>query len=203
MLQQSRDTADSAPRPSAAVSVALVYDSGPAVNRWFAGLVTELRGSGKSLAGLIQEDVPQPGRTRCDMVLHELATGRSMSISEDLGAGATSCRLSTPRLLEAAQLVEAQLADAEIVFLNKFGKAEAEGGGLRDLIAHCIESGKSLVIGVPSGNQQAWTDFCGEYFRTVAATPEPSQEAIAALAALLGQPKTGSAKAGSEQLHVA
>ncbi len=186
MLQQSRDTAGSGARPSAVLSVALVYDSGPAVNRWFTGLVAELRRSGKSLAGLIQEDVPRPGRTRCDMVLHELATGRSISISEDLGAGATSCRLSTPRLLEAAQLVEAQLADAEIVFLNKFGKAEAEGGGLRDLIAHCIESGKSLVIGVPRSNLEAWTDFCGAYFRTVAATPEPHQDAIAALAALLG-----------------
>lgn len=197
MLQQSRDTADSAARPSAALSVALVYDSGPAVNRWFTGLVAELRRSGRSLAGLIQEDVPQPGRTRCDMVLHELATGRSISISEDLGAGATSCRLSTARLLEAAQLVEAQLAHAEIVFLNKFGKAEAEGGGLRDLIAHCIESGKSLVIGVPRSNLEAWTDFCGEYFRTVAATPEPHQDAIAALAALLGQPKIG-----TERLHL-
>ncbi|MDD1527669.1 hypothetical protein C7U92_13590 [Bradyrhizobium sp. WBOS7] len=197
MLQQTRDTADSAARPSAALSVALVYDSGPAVNRWFTGLVAELRRSGKSLAGLIQEDVPRPGRTRCDMVLHELATGRSISISEDLGAGATSCRLSTPRLLEAAQLVEAQLADAEIVFLNKFGKAEAEGGGLRDLIAHCIESGKSLVIGVPRSNLEAWTDFCGEYFRTVAATPEPHQDAIAALAVLLGQPRVG-----TEHLHL-
>ncbi|WP_158228765.1 DUF2478 domain-containing protein [Bradyrhizobium sp. Y36] len=197
MLQQSRDAAENAARPSAALSVALVYDSGPAVNRWFAGLVAELRRSGKRLAGLIQEDVPQPGRTRCDMVLHELATGRAMSISEDLGAGATSCRLSTPRLLEAAQLVEAQLADAEIVFLNKFGKAEAEGGGLRDLIAHGIESGKSLVIGVPSSNLKAWTEFCGEYFRTVAATPEPGQDAIAALAVLLGEPKVV-----SEHLHV-
>lgn len=191
MLQQSRDTADGAARPSVALSVALVYDSGPAVNRWVAGLVAELRRSGKSLAGLIQEDVPQPGRTRCDMILHELATGRSISISEDLGAGATSCRLSMPRLLEAAQLVEAQLADAEIVFLNKFGKAEAEGGGLRDLIAHCIESGKSLVIGVPGSNIEAWTDFCGEYFRTVEATPEAHQDAIAALATLLGQRKFG------------
>ena len=197
MLQQTSDAANSTARPSATISVALVYDSGPAVNRWFAGLVTELRRSGKNLAGLVQEDAPHPGRTRCDMVLHELATGRAISISEDLGAGATSCRLSTPRLLEAAQLVEAQLADAEIVFLNKFGKAEAEGGGLRDLIAHCIESGKSLVIGVPRSNLQVWTDFCGEYFRTVEVKLEPPQEAIAALAALLGQPP-----AGSEHLHV-
>ncbi|WP_158237594.1 DUF2478 domain-containing protein [Bradyrhizobium forestalis] len=197
MLAQGRDATGGAAGHSAAICVALVYDTSADLNRWFAGLVAELRRSGKSLAGLIQEDVPQAGRSRCDMVLHELATGRSISISEDLGAGAISCRLSTPRLLEAAQLVEAQLADAEIVFLNKFGKAEAEGGGLRDLIAHCIEPRKSLVIGVPRSNLGAWTEFCGEFFRTVEATPEPRREVIAALAALLGQPKTG-----SEHLHV-
>jgi nucleoside-triphosphatase THEP1 len=188
MLQQGRDATDGAAGHSAAICVALVYDSSADLNRWFAGLVAELRHSGRSLAGLIQEDVPQAGRSRCDMVLHELATGRSMSISEDLGPGAISCRLSTPRLLEAAQLVEVQLADADVVFLNKFGKAEAEGGGLRDLIAHCIESGKSLVIGVPRGNLPAWTEFCGEFFRTVEATPQPRREALAALAALLGKP---------------
>ena len=188
MLAQHRDEADGAAGHSAALCVALVYDSSADLNRWFAGLVAELRRSGKRLAGLIQEDVPQEGRSRCDMVLHELATGRSMSISEDLGPGAISCRLSTPRLLEAAQLVESRLPEAEIVFLNKFGKAAAEGGGMRDMIAHCIESGKSLVIGVPRGNLQAWAEFCGEFFRMVEAAPQPLEEAIAALAALLGQP---------------
>lgn len=191
MLQQGRDAADNAAPSSAAVSIALVYDKSSDLNRWFAGLVAELRRSGKNLAGLIQEDVPQEGRSRCDMVLHELATGQSISISEDLGAGAISCRLSTPRLLEAAQLVEGQLTDADVVFLNKFGKAEADGGGLRDLIARCIESGKSLVIGIPTSNQPAWSAFCGEFFREVEATPEPRPEALAALAALLGTAPEG------------
>jgi hypothetical protein len=190
-LQQGREAAEGAAGHPAAVSIALVYDKSADLNRWFAGLVAELRRTGKRLAGLIQEDVPQEGRSRCDMVLHELATGQSISISEDLGAGAISCRLSTPRLLEAAQLVEGQLADADVVFLNKFGKAEAEGGGLRDLIARCIDCGKSLVIGVPRSNQQAWSEFCGEFFREVAATPEPRREALAALAASLGTAPEG------------
>ena len=184
--QQGREAADGGAPSPAAVCVALVYDRSSDLNRWFAGLVAELRRTGKRLAGLIQEDVPQEGRSRCDMVLHELATGQSISISEDLGAGAISCRLSTPRLLEAAQLVESQLAEADVVFLNKFGKAEAEGGGLRDLIARCIDSGKSLVIGIPRSNEPAWSEFCGEFFRTVAAAPEPRREALAELAAQLG-----------------
>jgi hypothetical protein len=189
--QQGREAADHSAPSSAPVCVALVYDRSSDLNRWFAGLVAELRRSGKSLAGLIQEDVPQEGRSRCDMVLHELATGQSISISEDLGAGAISCRLSTPRLLEAAQLVESQLAEADVVFLNKFGKAEAEGGGLRDLVARCIDCGKSLVIGIPRSNVPAWSAFCGEFFRDVEATPEPSPETLAALAALLGTAPEG------------
>jgi hypothetical protein len=62
---------------------------------------------------------------------------------------------------------------------------------LRDLIARCIDSGKSLVIGIPRSNEQAWSEFCGEFFREVAATPEPRQDALAALAALLGTAPEG------------
>lgn len=192
IVQNGRDVAESSTGRPAAVSVALLYEASPVLNQWFERLVAKLRGTGKSLAGLIQHDVPQAGRSRCDIVLHELATGQSMSISEDLGAGAISCRLSTPRLLEAAQLVESQLPDADVVFLNKFGKAEAEGGGLRDLIARCVDSGKSLVIGVPQGNQAAWDEFCGEFFITVIATPEPQPKQIAELATLLDTVAAGS-----------
>lgn len=177
--------ADTTGRP-AAVYVALVYESSEVLNQWFGGLVEELRRSGKSVAGLVQRDVPHAGRSRCDMVLHELATGRSIAISEDLGEGAISCRLSYARLLDAAQLVENQLADADIVFLNKFGKAEAEGGGFRDLIARCIECGKSVVVGVPLRNEREWTEFCGEFFTRVVAKPAPQARALAELARLFG-----------------
>ncbi|MDE2379448.1 DUF2478 domain-containing protein [Bradyrhizobium sp.] len=186
IVQGGRDAAVGSAGWLAPVSLALVYDTSADLNQWFERLVAELRRSGKSLAGLVQHDVPHAGRSRCDMVLHELATGRSISISQDLGAGAISCRLSTPRLIEAAQLVESRLADAEIVFLNKFGKAEAEGGGLRDLIARSIDGGKSLVIGVPRSNQAAWTEFCGDYFTTIIATPEPRPEEVVRLVRLLG-----------------
>lgn len=169
---------------SAAIHVALFYESSTSLNQWFSRLVEEFRRSGKSVAGLVQQDVPHAGRSRCDMVLHELATGRSIVISEDLGEGAISCRLSYARLLDAAQLVENQLADAEIIFLNKFGKAEAEGGGFRDLIARCIEGDKSILVGVPLRNEREWTEFCGEFFTSVVATPAPQPRAVAELAKL-------------------
>lgn len=184
MARRDSAAADAIGR-SAVVHVALFYESSASLNQWFTALVEALRRSGKSVAGLVQQDVPHPGRSRCDMVLHELATGRSIAISEDLGEGASSCRLSYARLLDAARLVEDRLADADIVFLNKFGKAEAEGGGFRDLIVRCIEGGKNIVVGVPLRNERQWIEFCGDFFVPVIATPVPQPQAVAELVLLL------------------
>lgn len=49
-----------------------------------------------------------------------------------------------------------------LLILNKFGKVECEGGGLRDLIASAIDRGIPVVIGVPKRNIDAWRSFAGE-----------------------------------------
>jgi hypothetical protein len=50
-----------------------------------------------------------------------------------------------------------------LLVLNKFGKVECEGGGLRDLIASAIDRGIPVIIGVPERNLDAWRDFAGEF----------------------------------------
>jgi len=47
--------------------------------------------------------------------------------------------------------------------LNKFGKAECEGRGLRDLIASAIDRGIPVIIGVPKRNLEAWRNFAGDF----------------------------------------
>ena len=46
--------------------------------------------------------------------------------------------------------------------LNKFGKVEADGGGLVDPIAAAIDLGIPVIIGVPVRNLAAWRTFAGE-----------------------------------------
>ena len=83
---------------------------------------------------------------------------------EDRGAGARGCRLDEAALAEATARIEGSLEHApQLLILNKFGKVECEGGGLRDLIASAIDRGIPVIIGVPERNLDAWRSFAGEF----------------------------------------
>ncbi len=58
-----------------------------------AAVASKLGAAGVSLAGFVEKDMPRAGRTRCDKVLEDLATGNRVQISEDRGEGARSGRL--------------------------------------------------------------------------------------------------------------
>ncbi len=98
------------------------------------------------------------------MILEDLATGHRTALFEDRGAGARGCRLDEAALAEATARVEGSLEQApQLLVLNKFGKVECEGGGLRDLIASAIDRGIPVIIGVPERNLDAWRNFAGEF----------------------------------------
>jgi hypothetical protein len=50
----------------------------------------------------------------------------------------------------------------KLLVRNKFGKVEAEGGGMRELIAQAISDGNPVVIGIPQRNLAAWREFAGD-----------------------------------------
>ena len=81
------------------------------------------------------------------MLLEDLSTGHRTSIHEDRGAGASGCRLDESALAEAAARIEDNLEDSpDLLVLNKFGKAECDGGGLLDLIASAMDRNIRVVI---------------------------------------------------------
>jgi hypothetical protein len=101
---------------------------------------------------------------RCDVILEDLASGHRTVLFENRGAGARGCRLDEAALAEATARVEGSFEQApHLLVLNKFGKVECEGGGLRDLIASAIDRGIRVVIGVPKRNVDAWRSFAGEF----------------------------------------
>lgn len=147
------------PEDSAAI-LALIYDDGAQAERALRGVAGALAAAGLRPAGFVQRDEPVPGRSRCDMVLDELWSGERIIISEDRGPGATGCRLVPGELLRAVELVSHALSQRpDAVLLNKFGKSEAEGAGLRSLIGETLAMGVKLVIGVPRRNLDAWHAF--------------------------------------------
>ncbi len=139
---------------------ALVYEDGPAFDRFTYHLARDLRAKGYRLAGVAQINEVRQSPGRCDMVLEDLGTGRSILISEDRGAEARGCHLNSAALIEAGEIIRGQLqSQPDLVLINKFGKSEAEGGGLREVIADAFSMGLPTLIGVPHRNLDAWQNF--------------------------------------------
>lgn len=145
---------------------ALVYTDSVAADCALRDIAIELLEEGYRLAGLVQINTPRPGRSRCDMLLEELASGEHLGISQDRGPEARGCALDLAQLTAAMQKVRMSLdAKPDLVVLNKFGKTEAEGGGFRTLIADAIEAGLPMLIGVPWRNIESWRLFAGPLAR--------------------------------------
>jgi len=148
--------------------MALIYTDSDAADRAMRAVAVTLMKRGCKLAGLVQHNTPRPGRSRCDMILEEMASGELMGISQDRGPLARGCALDIDQLLKAMQIVRASLAGGpDLVILNKFGKTEAEGAGFRPLIAEAIAAGLPLLIAVPWRNVESWRNFTGEMAREI------------------------------------
>jgi hypothetical protein len=143
---------------------AIVYADEVFPDAMFRTLVAQCRAEGLSLAGVLQHQAVAGGDRRCDVILEDLATGHRTALFEDRGASARGCRLDEAALAEAAARIEGSLEHMpQLLILNKFGKVECEGGGLRDLIASAVDRGIPVVIGIPKRNIDAWRAFAGEF----------------------------------------
>ncbi|MCX5496250.1 DUF2478 domain-containing protein [Kaistia dalseonensis] len=147
---------------------AIVYEDG----RVFEGLLRDATDAmivaGLSLAGLLQQSNLRLGRQKCDMVLHDLATGVLHPISEDRGPGAQGCSLDRDSFVRACMAAGAGLTErTSCLVLCKFGKMEVEGGGVRMLIEAALERGVPVWIGVSQGNLVPFRAFAGALAREI------------------------------------
>jgi nucleoside-triphosphatase THEP1 len=143
---------------------AIVYPNEVYPTALIQSLVARCRARGMRLAGLVEISACEADDKHCDVILEDLATGHRTLLMEDRGAAARGCRLDEAALTDATTRVAASLdAAPTLLILNKFGKAECEGGGVRDLIASAIDRGIPVIIGVPQRNVTAWREFAGEF----------------------------------------
>lgn len=142
---------------------AIVYDDGAAADAALAEAARRLQSAGRLLAGVVQSSRPRPDRARCDMWLADLFTGEEVRISQDLGDGSIGCRLDLDGLARAHVLIDQALAaGVEGLILNRFGKEEAEGRGLREVMVKALAAGLPVTTAVPRRNLEALLAFAGE-----------------------------------------
>lgn len=149
---------------TSAIITALVYATGTDPAPVLRALASDLTARGFVCAGFIQRDTLRAERSRCDMVLEDIRTGAAIAISEDRGPGARGCRLDESELTRAmVACAEALRHNPDFLFINKFGKTEAEGRGFCPLIADALERNVRVVIAVSWTNIDSWRRFASDY----------------------------------------
>jgi len=163
--------------------VALRY--GPRGGAVIDRLVASAKARGLGVVGMVQKNEERPGRSKCDMTVVDVTSGREILISESRGEGARGCRLDTGALEEASALMIAGLEAAtppDLLILSKFGKQEIAGRGFRQAVEKAIDLGVPVVVGVADESLPGLRDFGGG-LETVVETIEAADAIVARIAA--------------------
>jgi nucleoside-triphosphatase THEP1 len=149
--------------PSLSQLGVIVYDDGLSADILIARCGAALAAAGYRLGGIVQSNPHRPGRRRCDMFVKDLLGGDEIKISLDRGNEARGCRLDPDAFARIDAWVErAMLERVDLLIINKFGKEEARGRGLRPVIANALIADIPLMIGVSTQNLSDFLTFVGD-----------------------------------------
>ena len=141
---------------------AIRYAPGTAVDGLMQEIADHLAAAGVRLGGFVQHATAEDGDCCAVMHLRDLRDGSLIPISQDLGPAARGCRLDPGVLAEVAERLEVSLdSDLQILILNRFGRAEAEGRGLRSAIQKAVAAGIPILMAVKDEYAGAWAEFHG------------------------------------------
>jgi nucleoside-triphosphatase THEP1 len=141
----------------------VVYNDGLFGDALIAQCAADLVASGYRLGGVVQSNAHRRGQRRCDMYVKDLLRGDEIKISLDRGNEARGCRLDPDAFARIDAWVErAVLERVDLLIINKFGKEEAHGRGLRPVIAEALIADIPLMIGVSAQNLRDFLTFVGD-----------------------------------------
>lgn len=140
--------------------LALQGASSALVQEALAGFARRRALQGLRVAGVVEERVGPEGPGCTGQALRDLATGRIHSIAQDLGPCASACHLDPSGVAQACHdVVNAIAQGCDVVVLSKFGKLEADRGGLIDAFGAAIARGIPVLTAVAPAFNARWLDF--------------------------------------------
>jgi len=162
---------------------AIRFEEGFAIDALLTDLAASLVTSGWRVAGAVQRRVETAEDCGCaDLEVQGLRSGQVFRISQTLGPGSQGCRLDPGGLACCAQMLLDEIAaGVDFLILNRFGKAEAEGRGFREVIGVALSAGIPVLTAVRPRHLAGWNAFTG--------------------GALLLAPEPGAARAWAESLR--
>jgi hypothetical protein len=135
----------------------------------FRALAERWRSSAR-LAGVLAEDHGLRDRACSAGYLRSLGDDQRFTIFQDLGPGSSGCHLDGAGMSMAADAVQRDIAvGCDLVLLSKFGKLEANGGGLRDAFSAAFAAGVPVLTSVSKPFEEPWQRFAAPLFSIVPA----------------------------------
>ncbi|ABD87545.1 DUF2478 domain-containing protein [Rhodopseudomonas palustris] len=149
-----------APHPLAVV----VHSKGDPLEQTLAAARDRLAGRpGIRIAGLVPRFGAQHSNGRASLWLDDIGRGDAIALSQDLGAGSTSCILSADGLATARlRLAEAIATRPDLMFFGRFAKEELAGRGIREEIGLALVEGIPALVAVEQSMLPGWSEFAGE-----------------------------------------
>ena len=132
-----------------------------ATDRLLDAVAGRLKRNGVRLVGALRAASPDAGSGSCDCDLWILPNGPRWRITQDLGPGATACRMDAGAFEQAVGLAMSRLqaGRTDLVILNKFGLSEAEGRGFRAVIAEALARGVPVLTGLSESHRAAFDRY--------------------------------------------
>jgi len=127
---------------------ALVYDRGDEPDDLLRGFLDRRIGEGHDAIGVVQTGRPRidgPDRVPTFGLVPRFEWSETIDALPNARPGA--CRAALDRL--ARSLVEALPREPDVLVLNRFGRAEAEGAGFIGLLAEAVTAEVPVLIAVP------------------------------------------------------
>lgn len=131
--------------------------------------VEELKADGVNVQGLLTKHYKNP------MIIYDISSNQEFVISQTLGKNSTSCCLDLGKLAGAAFVLRKALEEKpDLVIINRFGTAEAEGGGFIEELQALIGEDIPVLTLTADKYLDAWQTFTGGLAEEVA----PNKEAL-------------------------
>jgi hypothetical protein len=154
---------------------AVIYPTDFPIDALLSHVAARLEAEGKRVAGVVQVSIKTGPGCADAMMVRDVASNALVPISQELGRQSAGCRLDPRGLAAVAGNLAAALDDApDLLLLNRFGKAEIEGGGLRDLIGAAMARGVKVLTAVRASHAAEWAAF----HQGVAADLPPDEETV-------------------------
>jgi hypothetical protein len=140
------------------------------IQKLLLAFAEQLSGEGLRVAGAIE--VPAPaGACLCGpLALKDLTSGALFPVTLNLGSGSAACKLDAAGLAGACHSVlQAVYQGADLVVLSKFGKVEAEGGGLLEVFNAAAGARIPCLTGVAPAYAAPFLRYAGGYSEWIGA----------------------------------